>query len=141
LVFVGGEERGSDGAKAANRIASKSRFLINGEPTDLRLGAATRGAFRVRLTATGKAAHSGYPELGESAIEKLLDCLVALRSADWPADPLLGTTHLHHRLDQRRRRAECDSAERGGPKCSSAPSVNTRRCARCCGRRWRNASR
>jgi acetylornithine deacetylase len=93
LVFVGGEERGSDGAKAANRIGSKSRFLINGEPTDLRLGAATRGAFRVRLTATGKAAHSGYPELGESAIEKLLDCLVALRSADWPADPQLGKTH------------------------------------------------
>jgi acetylornithine deacetylase len=93
LVFVGGEERGSDGAKAANRIASKSRFLINGEPTDLRLGAATRGAFRVRLTATGKAAHSGYPELGESAIEKLLDCLMALRAADWPADPLLGKTH------------------------------------------------
>ena len=93
LVFVGGEERGSDGAKAANRIASQSRFLINGEPTDLRLGAATRGAFRVRLTATGKAAHSGYPELGESAIEKLIDALMALRAADWPADPLLGTTH------------------------------------------------
>jgi acetylornithine deacetylase len=93
LVFVGGEERGSDGAKAANRIASKCRFLINGEPTDLRLGAATRGCFRVRLTAHGKAAHSGYPELGESAIEKLLDCLMALRAADWPSDPLLGKTH------------------------------------------------
>jgi acetylornithine deacetylase len=93
LVFVGGEERGSDGAKAANRIASKTRFLINGEPTDLRLGAATRGCYRVRLTATGKAAHSGYPELGESAIEKLLDCLMALRNADWPSDPLLGKTH------------------------------------------------
>ena len=93
LVFVGGEERGSDGAKAANRIASQAKFLINGEPTDLRLGAATRGAFRVRLTATGKAAHSGYPELGESAIEKLMDCLMALRSTDWPSDPLLGKTH------------------------------------------------
>jgi len=93
LVFVGGEERGSDGAKAANRIGSKSRFLINGEPTDLRLGAATRGCFRVRLTASGRAAHSGYPELGESAIEKLLDCLMALRAADWPSDPLLGKTH------------------------------------------------
>ena len=68
-------------------------FAVNGEPTDLRLGAATRGCFRVRLTASGKAAHSGYPELGESAIEKLLDCLVALRSADWPSDPLLGKTH------------------------------------------------
>ena len=94
LVFVGGEERGSDGAKAANRIGSKSKFLINGEPTDLRLGAATRGAFRVRLTAAGKAAHSGYPELGESAIDKLIDCLVALRTAAWPSDPLLGTTHF-----------------------------------------------
>jgi acetylornithine deacetylase len=93
LVFVAGEERGSDGAKAANRIASKAAFLINGEPTDLRLGAATRGCYRVRLTSTGKAAHSGYPELGESAIEKLIDCLNALRAAAWPSDPLLGTTH------------------------------------------------
>ena len=93
LVFVAGEERGSDGAKAANRIASKSQYLINGEPTDLRLGAATRGAFRVRLKATGKAAHSGYPELGESAIDKLIDCLNALRLSAWPSDELLGTTH------------------------------------------------
>jgi acetylornithine deacetylase len=93
LVFVAGEERGSDGAKAANTIASKTRFLINGEPTDLRLGIATRGCFRVRLTASGKAAHSGYPELGESAIEKLIDCLTSLRGATWPSDPVLGTTH------------------------------------------------
>ena len=93
LLFVAGEERGSDGARAANKIGSKTRFLINGEPTDLRLGAATRGCFRVRLTASGKAAHSGYPELGESAIEKLLDCLMALRATEWPSDPLLGTTH------------------------------------------------
>lgn len=93
LVFVAGEERGSDGAKAANKIASQARYLINGEPTDLRLGAATRGCFRVRLTAAGKAAHSGYPELGESAIEKLMDCLMSLRSAEWPSDPVLGTTH------------------------------------------------
>ena len=93
LVFVAGEERGSDGAKAANKIASKARFLINGEPTEGKLGSATRGIFRVKLTAAGKAAHSGYPELGESAIEKLMDCLVALRTAPWPADPLMGTTH------------------------------------------------
>lgn len=93
LVFVGGEERGSDGARAANKIASKTKFLVNGEPTDLRLGVATRGCYRVKLTATGKAAHSGYPELGESAIEKLIDCLISLRAADWPSDPLLGKTH------------------------------------------------
>lgn len=93
LVFVAGEERGSDGAKAANTIASATRYLINGEPTELKLGLATRGCFRVRLTAHGKAAHSGYPELGESAIEKLIDVLNALRTAEWPADPQLGRTH------------------------------------------------
>lgn len=93
LVFVAGEERGSDGAKAANTIASQSQYLINGEPTELKLGLATRGCFRVRLTAHGKAAHSGYPELGESAIEKLVDVLTSLRATAWPADPELGVTH------------------------------------------------
>jgi len=93
LVFVAGEERGSDGAVAANKIASASEFLINGEPTENRLGAATRGVLRLKLVAEGRAAHSGYPELGDSAIEKLIDALVALRSAQWPSDPELGTTH------------------------------------------------
>jgi acetylornithine deacetylase len=93
LVFVAGEERGSDGALAANRIGSRSEFLINGEPTENRLGSATRGVFRLRLTASGRAAHSGYPELGESAIEKLLDVLVALRGVPWPEDSVLGRTH------------------------------------------------
>ena len=93
LLFVAGEERGSDGATAANKIASRSEFLINGEPTENRLGAATRGVLRVKIVAEGRAAHSGYPELGESAIEKLLDALVALRNAPWPSDPQLGTTH------------------------------------------------
>lgn len=93
LVFVAGEERGSDGAKAANTIAPPARYLINGEPTELKLGLATRGCYRVRLRAHGKAAHSGYPELGESAIEKLMDVLVSLRGAAWPSDAELGRTH------------------------------------------------
>jgi len=93
LVFVAGEERGSDGAMAANAIGSQSAFLINGEPTDNRLAAATRGVFRVKLMAEGRAAHSGYPELGESAIEKLIDVLHDMRRAAWPADEVLGTTH------------------------------------------------
>lgn len=93
LVFVAGEERGSDGAVAANRVASQSAFLVNGEPTDNRLGAATRGVYRVRLKAVGRAAHSGYPELGESAIDKLIDALQRMRSVAWPADDVLGTTH------------------------------------------------
>jgi acetylornithine deacetylase len=95
LVFVVGEERGSDGARLANEaIESKgSRFLIDGEPTDNRLGLATRGILRLRLRASGRAAHSSFPELGESAIDKLLDALIALRSISLPADDVLGTTH------------------------------------------------
>jgi acetylornithine deacetylase len=93
LLFVVGEERGSDGAKLANTIAPGSKFLINGEPTDSRLARATRGIFRSRLHAAGRAAHTSQPELGDSAIEKLLDVLVSMRTIDWPADPDLGTTY------------------------------------------------
>jgi len=96
LVFVIAEERGSEGARAANdyaqAAAAGSRFLINGEPTDNRLGAATRGVYRVKLRATGRAAHSSLPELGESAIDKLVDALVALRGVTWPSDSDLGGT-------------------------------------------------
>jgi acetylornithine deacetylase len=93
MLFVVGEERGSDGAKAANLAADGCRFLVNGEPTDSRLGAATRGALRLKLRASGRAAHSSFPELGESAIDKLLDALVELRTIPLPDDPVLGRTH------------------------------------------------
>lgn len=93
LLVVVGEERGSQGARMANEIAPGSRYLINGEPTDNRLGAATRGVYRVRLRATGRAAHSSHPELGESAIEKILDALVALRGVALPKDEQLGQTY------------------------------------------------
>jgi len=93
LLFVVGEERGSDGAKKANTAADGCRFLVNGEPTDSRLGLATRGMLRLKLRASGRAAHSSFPELGESAIDKLVDALVALRSIELPSDPVLGRTH------------------------------------------------
>jgi acetylornithine deacetylase len=94
LLFVVGEERGSDGARAANVASTgRCRFLINGEPTDNRLGLATRGMVRYKVRASGRAAHSSFPELGESAIDKLLDALYALRSIALPADPVLGRTH------------------------------------------------
>ena len=93
LLFVVGEERGSDGARAANLAAGGSRFFIDGEPTESRLGIATRGVLRVKLRATGRAVHSSFPELGESAIDKLIDALVDLRSIALPVDPLLGHTH------------------------------------------------
>lgn len=95
LLFVVGEERGSDGARAANGhpAAAKCRHLINGEPTDGRLATATRGLFRVKLKATGRAAHSSRPDLGESAIDKLIDALVRLRQEALPENEFLGRTH------------------------------------------------
>jgi acetylornithine deacetylase len=93
LLFVVGEERGSDGARVANAAASGCQFLIDGEPTESRLGRATRGMLRLKFRASGRAAHSSYPELGESAIDKLLDALIALRSVDLPSDAVLGRTH------------------------------------------------
>ena len=80
LLFVVGEERGSDGAAVANTAPVGSKFLINGEPTDNRLGTGTRGVLRLRLRAEGRAAHSAIPEHGVSAIDKLIDALVALRA-------------------------------------------------------------
>ena len=94
LLFVVGEERGSDGARRANEAAPATcRFLIDGEPTDNRLGLATRGILRLKLCAAGRAAHSSFPELGESAIDKLIDALIELRSIELPGDPVLGRTH------------------------------------------------
>jgi acetylornithine deacetylase len=92
-LFLVGEERGSDGARVANAVPNACRFLVNGEPTDSRLGLATRGALRVKLTAAGRAAHSSFPEAGESAIEKLLDALLRLRAIAWPTREPLGRTH------------------------------------------------
>ncbi len=92
LLVVIGEEAGSAGALAANQVPTTSRFLINGEPTDNRLATATRGCLRVRVRASGKAAHSSRPELGVSAIDRLLDALAALRTMEVPTDPVLGHT-------------------------------------------------
>ena len=94
LLFVVGEEHGHEGARVANAHApSGVRYLVNGEPTDNRLGSATRGVLSVRLHAEGRAAHSAFPELGESAIDKLLDALMVIRGLELPEDPLLGRTH------------------------------------------------
>src|SRR2546427_11946081 len=75
LLFLVGEERDSLGAKTANQQANGCKFLINGEPTENRVATASKGALRVELTARGRMAHSAYPELGESAIDKLLEAL------------------------------------------------------------------
>ena len=94
LLFTVDEELGSLGARAADRldVARECRFLVNGEPTDNRLAVGTKGSLRVRLTAEGRAAHSAYPEHGESAVEKLLDVFAAIRAFRWPSDPFFGET-------------------------------------------------
>jgi acetylornithine deacetylase len=92
MLYVVGEEDGSDGARAANGLPNRNRFLINGEPTESRQAIATKGALRVVIEAHGRTAHAAYPEFGESAIEKLIDVLEDIRRAEWPADPLLGAT-------------------------------------------------
>jgi len=95
LLFVSGEERDSAGAKAANLSPKGSRFLINGEPTDNRLALASKGALRVSLKSAGKMAHSAYPELGDSAVHKLVEVLDRLMKLKLPVDEFAGDTTLN----------------------------------------------
>jgi acetylornithine deacetylase len=95
LLFVVGEERSSAGAYHAGRNPRGSRYLINGEPTENHLALGCKGVLRYRLTASGKMAHSAYPELGVSAIEKLLDVLAEIRAIALPTDPKLGPSTLN----------------------------------------------
>lgn len=95
LLFVVGEERNSAGAMAASRQPRGSRYLVNGEPTENKLALASKGTLRLELIARGRMAHSAYPELGESAIEKLLDALEAIRRVPLPKDELLGPSTLN----------------------------------------------
>jgi acetylornithine deacetylase len=95
LLFVSGEERDSAGAKVANLNPKGSRYLINGEPTGNRLAIASKGSLRTQLRAAGKIAHSAYPELGDSAVHKLVEALQRLLKADWPVDEFAGDTTLN----------------------------------------------
>jgi len=90
LLFVVGEERNNAGAIAAAQAPRGSRYLVNGEPTENKLALGSKGALRFEVTARGRAAHSAYPELGESAIEALLDALAAIRRIPAAEDALLG---------------------------------------------------
>ena len=96
ILLVVGEEVDGLGARFANQNPPTSiRYLINGEPTSNLLGLGSKGTVRLDLSATGKAAHSAYPELGDSAINKLLDNLQALRAVEWPVHPVLGPSTLN----------------------------------------------
>lgn len=95
LLFLVGEEEGGDGAKVANAAPGRNRFIINAEPTDFKQAVAGKGVLRITLHAEGRAAHAAYPELGDSAVLKLLDVLAALRAHSWPEDPVLGPTTMN----------------------------------------------
>ena len=95
LLLVVGEEKGSDGARAANNLAPTSRFLINGEPTESKLASGAKGSLRVTVRTTGKEAHSAYPHLGSSAIEPLLELLPQIRQIEFPKDEVLGDTTVN----------------------------------------------
>jgi acetylornithine deacetylase len=95
LLFVSGEERDSAGAKVANESPKGSRFIINGEPTDNRLALASKGALRAVLTAKGTMGHSAYPELGESAVHKLIDALARIRALELPVEEEIGPSTLN----------------------------------------------
>ena len=95
LLFVVGEERNSIGAYTASKSPRGSKFLINGEPTENKLALGSKGALRFEIIGKGRMAHSAYPELGESAIEKLIDALQNLRRMRLPQDPVLGASTLN----------------------------------------------
>ncbi|GGH10331.1 M20/M25/M40 family metallo-hydrolase [Silvibacterium dinghuense] len=95
LLFVVGEERDSAGAKVANEHAKGSRFLINGEPTDNRIALASKGALRAEISASGKMAHSAYPELGDSAVHKLVQALERLLRVELPVTEDVGPSTLN----------------------------------------------
>jgi acetylornithine deacetylase len=95
LLFLVGEERDSLGAKLANQYPHSCRFLVNGEPTENHMALASKGALRVQLTAEGRMAHSAYPELGESAIDKLIDALTRLRTMELPCSEDVGPSTLN----------------------------------------------
>jgi acetylornithine deacetylase len=95
LLFVVGEEKGSDGARAANNLAATSRYLINGEPTESRLASGCKGSLRFVVRTHGREAHSAYPELGSSAIEPLIRLLPTIHDVAFPSDPVLGATTVN----------------------------------------------
>ena len=95
LLFVVGEEKGSDGARAANTLQATSRFLVNGEPTESKLASGAKGSQRVTVRIRGRAAHSAYPKLGTSAIEPMLALLPTIHTLPLPSDPILGDTTVN----------------------------------------------
>ena len=143
LLFVVGEERGSDGAIAANELAPGARFLVNGEPTGSRLGLATRGVLRVKLVATRPRRALVAAGAGRERDRRLIDALVELRRIPLPEDARARPDLLLDRPDLGRHRPERDLPVRGGG--AAVPDRGprqgrARRAWRRCGRASRSSS-
>jgi acetylornithine deacetylase len=95
LLFVVGEEKSSDGARAANTLPATSRYLVNGEPTEGKLASGAKGSMAVTVRTRGRAAHSAYPTLGASAITPMIALLSTLEELELPTDPVLGRTTIN----------------------------------------------
>ncbi len=143
LLFVVGEERNSAGALAAAKTPRGSKYIINGEPTENRLALGSKGALRFEIVASGRMAHSAYPELGESAIEKLLNALERLRKMPLPVDDTLGPSTLNIGIIRGGRAPNVIADEAAaeifirvvGDVTQSAPTNKSRCRARCRGQR------
>ncbi len=92
FLFVVGEETDSVGAKAANTEFARlgSEYVLVGEPTESKFARASKGALTCVIHFDGVAAHSAYPERGDSAVKKMLSAIAAIESTDWGSHDLLG---------------------------------------------------
>ena len=95
LLFVVGEELGGDGMKTANELGLKWEAVIFGEPTELKLASGHKGVHGFKISAKGKAGHSGYPWLGENANSMLIPALLAFDNMQLPSSEKYGKTTLN----------------------------------------------
>lgn len=95
VLYVVGEEVDHCGMIQANQLGLNPDFLIVAEPTESKLARRQKGILKFKLTCSGRAGHSGYPECGESAIAPMVDILSELQSQAWPSDGVLGETTLN----------------------------------------------
>ena len=92
LLMLAGEEVGSYGARRANELITGCEYVIVGEPTENKLIKAQKGNMLAEVEFFGKAFHSGYPEHGDNAIQRMVDFVNALNALEFPVDPVLGET-------------------------------------------------
>jgi len=92
LLMLAGEEVGSYGAIAANKVIKGCKYVIVGEPTENKLIRASKGNILVEFIFYGRSCHSGYPENGDDAVMRMASFIDRLRKYEFPDDEILGKT-------------------------------------------------